>query len=341
MTNMWGVHNDTLDTDLVDGGFVSIGWDPLGDLRQIGSSREDLKAALTNTYPSKKPRAIAGWTGILHRFAYEIEIGDVVVAPYKPDGTINIGVVVGPYEFASGAATHRHRRPVEWRRLGVSRIVFTQAALYELGAFLTVFGIRKHAAEFQAVLDAPGDSQELATTAVETVVYEQSEETTDEPRASRIDRHTRDFVLERLKVDLSHQEFEEFTADLLRAIGYEARVTSYSQDGGVDVIAHRDPLGIEPPLLKVQCKHHTGTVGAPEVQQLVGTQSPNELSLFVTLGTYSREAIAIERVRQGLRLLNGEDLVGLFLAHYGRLHQSWRSRIPLTPLLVVDDAADA
>ena len=139
---------------------------------------------------------------------------------------------------------------------------------------------------------------------------------------------------------MSHQEFEEFTADLLRALGYEARVTAYSQDGGVDVIAHRDPLGVEPPLIKVQCKHHTGTVGAPEVQQLVGTQSPNELSLFVSLGAYSRDAVAIERVRQGLRLISGEDLVDLVLRHYGSLSQRWRGRIPLTSVLVVDDEAD-
>ena len=228
-----------------------------------------------------------------------------------------------------------------WKKLGVSRTVFTQPALYELGAFLTVFRIRKHAEEFEAVLQASADSVEAVTKAVEQASSTHEDETSDEPRASRIERHTRDFVLERLSRGLSHQEFEEFTRDLLRAIGYQARVTAYTQDGGVDVIAHRDPLGVEPPLIKVQCKHHTGTVGAPEVQQLVGTQSPNELSLFVTLGSYSRDAVSIERVRQGLRLLSGEDVVDLVLEHYARLEQTWRTRIPLTQLLVVDDAADA
>jgi len=52
----------------------------------------------------------------------------------------------------------------------------------------------------------------------------------DEPRASRIERHTRDFVLESLHRGLSHMEFEEFATDLLRALGYQARVTSYTQD---------------------------------------------------------------------------------------------------------------
>jgi len=106
------------------------------------------------------------------------------------------------------------------------------------------------------------------------------------------------------------------------------------------VIAHRDPLGIEPPLVKVQCKHHTGTVGAPDVQQLIGTQGPGELLLFVTLGSYSRDALAIERQRPGLRLLSGEDVVSMVLENYAELPEAWRAVIPLTRVLVVADIAE-
>jgi len=343
MTNVWGIHNDTLTTELVDEGFVSIGWDELGDLREIGGTREEIKAVLSRTFPDGRPNAIAGWAGILIRFRDEMQPGDIVVAPYKPDSTISLGVVSGDYEFVPGAETHRNRRRVDWKRVGVSRTVFSQPALYELGAFLTVFGIRKHDDEFRAALSAAEDaSVEDVTRTVEAVAEATAiDEVSDEPRASRIDRHTRDFVLETLHHRLSHREFEEFTADLLRALGYQARVTAYSQDGGVDVIAHRDLLGVEPPLIKVQCKHLTGTIGAPEVQQLIGTQGHGELSLFITLGGYSKEALAIERQRSGLRLLNGEDVVGLVLQHYDALGAGWRARMPLTSVLVVDDAADA
>jgi restriction system protein len=343
MSNIWGVHNDTLTTELLDGGFVSVGWDDLGALDTLPRDWEALKAALAEAYPDRKPRAIPNWAGILWRFRDEMQPGDLVVAPYKPDSTINIGIVSGPYTYVADAPTHRHRRPVTWKKIGVSRTVFSQPALYELGAFLTVFGIRRHAAEFRAVLDAADDSVEGVTRLVEAVAQQTSTEAEapDEPRASRIERHTRDFVLETLHKGLTHAEFEEFTADLLRAVGYQARVTPYSQDGGVDVIAHRDPLGVEPPLIKVQCKHHTGTIGGPDVLQLMGTQGTNELSLFVTLGSYSRDAIGLERSRSGLRLLTGEDVVSLVLEHYDALPHRWRSRIPLRPVLVVDDTADS
>jgi restriction system protein len=339
---MWGIHNDTLTSELVEGGFVSIGWDPLGDLTGLGVSREELKASLAAAYPDSKPMTVATWAGILLRFRDEMRPGDVVIAPYKPDSTINIGVVTSDYYFDATAETHRHRRRIDWKRTGISRTVFSQSALYELGAFLTVFGIRRHADEFRAALEAAGTSIEEVARVVEAVAEARpSDDASDEPRASRIERHTRDFVLERLHRGLSHLEFEDLTADLFRALGYQARVTPYSQDGGVDVIAHRDPLGIEPPLIKVQCKHHTGSISAPEVQQLIGTQGQGELSIFVTLGTYTRDAVSIERSRSGLRLLTGEDVVTLVLQHYAALPHRWRAKVPLTPVLVVDDAADA
>jgi restriction system protein len=341
MTAIWGVHNDTLSMELVEGGFISIGWDPVPDLRTVPGGRDGLKDELTRLYPDAKPRGIAGWAGILARLRDEMQPGDIVVAPYKPDSTINIGVISGGYEYVADALTHRHRRPVEWRKVGLSRTVFTQPALYELGAFLTIFRIRKHADEFLAALNTTEDAVEVVTKIVEQAAQAESdEETADEPRASRIERHTRDFVLETLHKALTHAEFEEFTADLLRALGYQARVTQYSQDGGVDVIAHRDPLGVEPPQIKVQCKHLTGTVGAPEVQQLIGTQGQGEYLLFVTLGSYSKDAISIERQRAGLRLISGEGVVSLVMENYPKLPERWRTRIPLTPVLVVADAAD-
>lgn len=344
----WGIHNDTLTTELVDESFVSIGWDELGDLNQILGGREGLKSALDRERPDTKPGAIAGWAGVLLRFRDEIEVGDVIVAPYKPDSTINIGVVTGDYYYAADASTHRHRRKVDWRKVGLSRTIFSQSALYEVGAFLTVFRIRKHTNEFIAAMEASEDQANQnvvrpspAAEAVETVIEsEETDDSPDEPRASRIERHTRDFVLNTLHRQISHLEFEEFTAVLLRALGYQARVSTYSQDGGIDVIAHRDPLGVEPPQIKVQCKHLTGSVGAPDVQQLAGTLGQNDLGLFVTLGTYTRDAQNIERQRSGLRLLNGEDVVSMVLANYDKLPQTWRSIIPLTNVLVVADVAE-
>lgn len=340
--NVWGVHNNALSNELTDEGFISIGWDELGELTRIPRGREGLKSKLSNLNPDAKPRSIAGQAGVLVRFRDEMQVGDVIVAPFKPSSTINIGIVTSPYYFEPTAAVHHHRRKVEWKQVGLPRTVFTQSALYEIGSVLAVFRVRNHTDEFLTALNSEGGSIEQVSEAVEKKVIESEtgDDTDDEPRASRIERHTRDFVLEALHKRLTHEEFEDFTAALLRALGYQARVTQYSQDGGVDVIAHRDPLGVEPPLIKVQCKHRTGTIGSPEVQQLIGTQGLGELSLFVTLGSYTRDALAIERQRPGLRLLTGEDLVTMVLENYDKLPQRWRAEIPLTSVLVVSDGVD-
>lgn len=338
---VWGIHNDTLTTELVNEGFISIGWDMVGDLTMIPDGREGLKRALAEKVSEENYKAIPGWAGVLLRFRDVLQPGDVVVAPYKPNSTINIGVISGSYEYLASEPTHQHRRRVDWKKVGLSRTVFTQPALYEIGSALTMFRVRNHAHEFLAALSTKAESVEDVSRVVEQVAANNlvDEESTEEPRASRIERHTRDFVLDALQDKISHRQFEEFTADLLRALGYQARVTQYSQDGGVDVIAHRDPLGIEPPLIKVQCKHTSGTIGAPEVQQLSGTQGPGELALFITLGSYSRDARALERQRPGIRLLTGEDVVSLVLEHYVHLPERWRTLIPLTTLWVVADSA--
>ena len=88
--NTWGVHNDSLTTELDEDGFISIGWDGLGDLDDIQGGREGLKQALELLAADAKARSIAGQAGVLVRFRDEMEVGDVVVAPYEPTSTINL-----------------------------------------------------------------------------------------------------------------------------------------------------------------------------------------------------------------------------------------------------------
>lgn len=338
MTAMWGIHNDTLTSELVTDGFVSVGWGPVPDLDGLGVTREEIKASLATIYPDRSAATIAAWAGILLRFRDEIQIGDVIVAPYKPDRTVNVGIITSGYYYDAAAPEHRHRRRVEWKRVGTPRVDLTPAGRDALSRLQTVFAIRTATAEFAGLLN--GATATLDDPHV-TVPAPTPVEPVDEIRASRVLEHTNDFVLERLLRGIDHREFEEFVADLLRAIGYRARTTPYSNDGGIDVIAHKDALGVEPHLIKVQCKHTVATVGRPTVQGLTGALGTGELGVLVTLGGYSAEALAEERTKPQLRLLGGEDVVHLVLEHYSALAERWRRLIPLTPVLVVDDAADA
>ena len=66
-------------------------------------------------------------------------------------------------------------------------------------------------------------------------------------------------------------EFQELVAALLRGMGYYTPfVAPQGKDGGVDVIAYRDPLGAVSPRIKVQIKHRESPASVQEVRQLIG-----------------------------------------------------------------------
>ena len=111
-------------------------------------------------------------------------------------------------------------------------------------------------------------------------------------------------------------------------MGYFARVTRYAGDGGVDIIAHKDELGFQPPIIKVQCKQSLATIGGPAVQQLIGAIQPSEHALFVTLGDYSSDAVRIERGKSNLRLIGGTDLVRYSITNE-RFEPRFKSLLPL------------
>lgn len=338
---MWGVHNDQTQLDPVGKGFVSIGWSEMGDLTLVGDDREEMKRRVAATYPDLKPGAVPVTAGTLLSFAYRMKPGDLVVFPYKPDSTLNFGLIESDYFYENGEDIQPNRRRVRWVQTGIPRTTFSQGARYEIGSAITVFRVKQHLQEFLDFVDGrapstPAEPQEVAPEAA-------ADAAADEPSAERIETYTRDFVIDRLLHELEGVEFEHFVAHLLQAMGYRTQVTQASGDGGVDIIAHRDPLGLEPPIIKVQCKRTIGSMGGPDVQRLIGTLAAGntELGLFVTLGAYSRDAIALGRTRQDLRLINGNELVDLVFEHYEHFSPKYKRLLPMRSVYVVDRASTA
>lgn len=331
MPTIWGIHNDQSTLDLVSGGFISIGWEELGDLTAVPIDRQSLKERLAATYPTAKPGAIPVWAGVLVRFINEMSVGDYIISPNKADRTLSFGVVDGEFYVEAGTELHPNRRRVNWLHTGVPRDDFSKSALHEIGSAVTLFRVKNHAAEFLQLItgetvvpsDPPGGDE------VDLVE--------DEPNAERVDTYSRDFVVDILR-HMDAYRFEHFVAGLLTAMGYRATATVASGDGGVDVIASRDPLAIEPPIIKVQCKRTVSTIGGPDVQKLAGAlaHGGSELGLFVTLGSYTSDALHLERTRQDLRLLNGTQLIDLVFEHYDQLDSEWKRLLPLRRVYAVD-----
>lgn len=325
-TRVWGIHMGAqIGSGPIDRGYVAIGWERLGDLRQLPTEREAIKVELGAHYPEAKPGAIRAWAGIIYRYLVELKAGDYVVYPSKSDRMINIGTVTEARYYDANQA-YPNFVSVEWLAQR-PRDSFSQAALYECGSALTLFRIKNHDDEF------------LRTVRAETARADQTELEDDESltieASAKAQETTEDFIIRRLR-KLSGHEFEHFVAHLLTCMGYHTRVTQAAGDGGVDIVAHRDELGFEPPIIKVQCKRTTESVGDPIINQLLGTLGEGEFGLLVCLGSYTAQAKATDRNKAKLRLVSGAQLVQLILEHYEELTPHYRAMLPLKRIYVTD-----
>jgi restriction system protein len=198
-----------------------------------------------------------------------MQIGDRIVHPSKVDRRINLGFIDGKYLFDSKETPAPNTRKVKWIRQ-YSRTDFSQSALYEIGSAITLFQVRNNADEFIAAFDGKP---------LETVDVDEAR---PDGTSTNTGDSTEDFIIKRLKHNLSPYQFEKFIAHLLERIGYRARVTQATGDGGVDIIAHKDELGFEG-TVKVQCKQTLSSIGEPDLSQLYGHLQQGEFALFVSL----------------------------------------------------------
>lgn len=340
MTNVWGVHMPVwVGDDPIEKGYVCLGWAQLGDIFSIPADREDFKRRIAAAYPEKKAGAIPVDAGILFRFAHEVAAGDLIIYPSKHNRMVNIGHATGKKWHSPSVIETDEDLPnylgVRW--LGhFPRSDFSQAALNEIGAFITLFRVREHFGEFLAKMGGANSGAPAEVEEVQSV----SDDLASQTASQLAEENAQDFIIRRLHTALSGYEFEHFTAHLMECLGYTARVTEKSGDGGVDVIAHTDELGFQPPIIKIQCKRQTSQIGEPEVSQLLGTLGEGEFALFVTLGSYTRQARVRERNTPRLRLIDGEDLVQIVLQHYPKMSPRYRTTIPLKQIYVPDLLAD-
>jgi len=131
-------------------------------------------------------------------------------------------------------------------------------------------------------------------------------------------------------------EFQDLVAALLRAMGYHTPfISPKGKDGGVDIIAYQDPLGIQTPRIKVQVKHYPqNPVAAEAIRSLKGLiNSGEEVGLFVTSGRFSNEAERFAReANVHIKLINGEELVSLWQHYYNDMNDEDKSLLPLHPV---------
>jgi restriction system protein len=130
-------------------------------------------------------------------------------------------------------------------------------------------------------------------------------------------------------------DLQKLVAALLRAMGYYVSwVAPPGPDGGIDILAHNDPLGTTVPRIKVQVKRRADRVAINEVREFISVLSEHDVGIFVSIGGFTKEAEtkAREKETRILTLLDLRKFVDLWIKNYAKIEESDKRLLPLEPV---------
>lgn len=130
-------------------------------------------------------------------------------------------------------------------------------------------------------------------------------------------------------------EFQDLCAALLRGMGYYTPfVAPKGRDGGIDIIAYRDPLGTVAPRIRIQVKHRESSATSSEIRQLLGvTRGEGDVSIFISSGGFTSDAHSEARSsRTHIELIDLDRFVDLWREFYPKLNDEDKNLLPLLPV---------
>lgn len=131
-------------------------------------------------------------------------------------------------------------------------------------------------------------------------------------------------------------QFQDFVAALLRGMGYFIPyIAPKGKDGGIDIVAHEDPLGVKGRHIKVQVKHEPNKSQSVDVvRSLSGVLSKSDdVGIFATSGRFSKECyFESRRGHTPIRLLDLDELTNLWIQFYPNMTDDDKAELPITPV---------
>lgn len=131
-------------------------------------------------------------------------------------------------------------------------------------------------------------------------------------------------------------DFQELIGALLKAMGYHvAWIAPPGKDGGTDIIAYNDPLGTQPPRIKVQVKRNANSprIDVIGLRSFMAVLGEGDVGLYVALSGFTKDADQEARnSHRRVNLIDAHRLLELWTSHYGQLDDAARARLPLKPV---------
>lgn len=314
--------------DFEEHGLIAIGFVEAGDPTCL--SREELFAQ-TRKEAGSRTGNIAGQ---VDRFARVMKVGDLVAVPDGGTRELLCGRITGDFEFRvpPPIAHFRNVRKVEWlaRR---DRDDLPDRILFTLGSLLTVFKPKQQEA-LRNFIEAGEIPAELPEPAHEDVEESVAESAADQ-EASNLE-----LIAKRIAA-VGPYETQELAAAILEALDCAAETSPPGADGGIDILACKDPLFLHPPIIKVQVKARPDSkTGPDEIRQLNGlVDRTTDRAIFISTGGFTAAATREAEVMQ-IQLWDLNRLAALFLENYEYLPEHVADFVPLRRIWVLDQQSD-
>jgi len=130
-------------------------------------------------------------------------------------------------------------------------------------------------------------------------------------------------------------EFQDLVGALLRGMGYYTPfIAPKGKDGGIDIIAYKDPLGTESPRMKVQIKHRKDSTSAKDIRELMGlVQKDGDIGIFISSGGFTSDAKSTARTASvHLELVDLPRFIELWQEFYPKMVDEDKNLLPLIPI---------
>ncbi len=132
-------------------------------------------------------------------------------------------------------------------------------------------------------------------------------------------------------------DFQDIVAALFRGMGYYTPfIAPKGPDGGIDIVAYKDPIGADVPRIRIQVKHRIDTkVNRAEVASLNSDlQKEGYIGVIVSTGGFSSDSLTeIRKTNKHIEKIDLDDFIDLWETNYDKMTDEDKNLLPLRKIM--------
>jgi restriction system protein len=131
---------------------------------------------------------------------------------------------------------------------------------------------------------------------------------------------------------------QDLVGKLLEAMGYHlVWIAPKGRDGGLDLLAQGDPLGVKGPRIKGQVKRRGEKTTEEELRSFLSLIEQDDVGVYISLAGFTRGAEELaRRASRRITLIDGDAFLDLWVEHYDRVDEEGKQLLPIKPVYFLD-----